>query len=136
MNDAWAWWLFFVGLGVGIAVYWLVSGRVRRTDEDEAADEQALEAEWISETIEAAGGTAPADLVGQVLDLHRRYLDGDLGTLAPEQAPPAELPASPADVASPAHPSADAGRDGRDRPDVERDRAEREPAEAHLGQAG
>jgi hypothetical protein len=134
MNDAWAWWLFFLGLGVGVAVYWLVAGRVHRTDDDMAADERAAEAGWISETIDAAGGEAPVDLVAQVLDLHRRYLDGDLGTLAPDELP-AETPEQHADEPVEAS-TGEAHGSARDQPHVERDRSEGEPAEAHLGKTG
>ncbi len=139
MNDAWGWWLFFVGLGLGIAGYALVRATIRRTDEDEAADERANEAEWITRTIESWGGEAPADLVAQVLELHVRYLAGD-GFLAPEGLPPAPVDAAGAaalasESAPPAPVGASAGRRGH-APDVQRDRAGGEATEVHVSQAG
>ena len=120
MNDAWGWWLFFVGLGVGVAAYWLLAGRIRRSEDDVAADEQSTEASWISATIEAGGGEAPAELVAQVLELHRRYLDGDAPDLTPAETP----------QASPA------GLSGGHGPDVQGDGTRGEASEAHLGEAG
>ncbi|MGZ6259005.1 MAG: hypothetical protein ACXWQ6_11075 [Candidatus Limnocylindrales bacterium] len=131
MNDAWGWWLFFVGLAVGVAGYALVRGTLSRTEADEAADERANEAAWISRTIEAWGGEAPAELVAQVLDLHGQYLAGD-GFLAPDE-PPAEALSAP----EPGHaPEAVSAPEAGHTPDVERDDTRGEAAEAHLGQAG
>ena len=74
MNDEYAWWFLVVGLAVGGALVWLVRGQMARQEDDVAEEERAPEAEWISRTVERAGGIAPADLVAQVLSLHRSYL--------------------------------------------------------------
>ena len=74
MNDEYAWWFLVVGLAVGGALVWLVRGQMARQEDDVAESERAPEAEWISRTIERAGVIAPADLVAQVLSLHRSYL--------------------------------------------------------------
>lgn len=124
MGDPWGWWLFFVGLALGIAGYWLVTGRVQRADDDVAADERANEASWISRTIAGWGGEAPADLIEQVLDLHRRYLAGAAPLLAPDEPAPA---ASDPDDGS--------GASGH-APDVQGDGAQGQPPELHLGEAG
>lgn len=128
MNDAWGWWLFFVGLGVGVAVYWLLAGRIRRTEDDLAQDEQAAEAAWISATITQGGGEVPNELVAQIIELHRRYLDGDGPTLAPNDVEDAPAP----EEQGPA--SAEASV--RDDPDMEGDHPQGEAPEAHLGQPG
>jgi hypothetical protein len=130
VGEAWGWWLFFVGLALGIAGYWLVSGRVQRADDDLAADERANEASWISHTVASWGGEAPADLVEQVLDLHRRYLGGAAPLLAPDAQPAPEAepaPGGPPVVASGGLP---------DTADVQRDGAQGEAAEAHVDEAG
>ncbi len=74
MNGEYAWWFLVVGLAVGGALVWLIRGQMAREEEDVADTERGPEAEWISRTIERAGGIAPADLVAQVLALHRSYL--------------------------------------------------------------
>jgi hypothetical protein len=74
MNDEFTWWFLLVGLTIGVAVTWFVRGTLARSEDDVAVEERGVEAEWISETIERAGGIAPAALVGQVLELHRHYL--------------------------------------------------------------
>ncbi len=74
MNDQYAWWFLVVGLAIGGALVWLVRGQMARGERDVAESERGPEAEWISRTIERAGGIAPADLVAQVLSLHRSYL--------------------------------------------------------------
>ncbi|MGC8634793.1 MAG: hypothetical protein ACP5VP_09030 [Candidatus Limnocylindrales bacterium] len=74
MNDQYAWWFLVVGLAVGGALVWVVRGQMAREEDDVADSERAPEAEWISQAIERAGGIAPADLVAQVLLLHRSYL--------------------------------------------------------------
>ena len=126
MGEAWGWWLFFVGLALGVAGYWLVSGRVQRADDDLAADERANEAAWISRTVASWGGEAPADLVAQVLDLHRRYLGGAAPLLAPDEPPPDE-PEAMEGVASAAP---------TDAPDMEGDGAHGQAAEPHVDEAG
>ena len=74
MNGEYAWWFLIVGLCVGAAGVWFVRGTLARTEEDVSTREREVEAAWISRTIEDAGGIAPADLVTQVLALHRAYL--------------------------------------------------------------
>ena len=74
MNDEYAWWFLIVGLCIGGALVWLVRGQLARGEEDVAEAERGPEARWIGRTIERAGGIAPADLVAQVLALHRSYL--------------------------------------------------------------
>jgi len=127
VGEAWGWWLFFVGLALGVAGYWLVSGRVRRADDDLAADERANEAAWISRTVASWGGEAPADLVAQVLDLHRRYLDGAAPLLAPDEPVPSDAPP----VAE-----SDGSANPADAPHVEGDGAHGQAAEAHIHEAG
>ncbi len=127
MGEAWGWWLFFVGLALGVAGYWLVSGRVQRADDDLAADERANEAAWISRTVASWGGEAPADLVAQVLDLHRRYLGGAAPLLAPDEPPQPDEPPAADEVLSAAP---------ADSPDVEGDGAQGQAAEAHVDEAG
>ena len=76
MSEPFAFWVFLVILFGATAVIWAIAGRVARHDDDLAADERAIEAGWISETIGRWGGDVPEPVVTQVLDLHRRYLDG------------------------------------------------------------
>lgn len=115
MSDPFSFWVFLVLLSGAVAVIWLLTGRVARGDEDLAADERAIEAAWIAETIERWGGDVPLPVVEQVLDLHRRYLEG----------PPPELPAEPPAPSS-------AGDDAL----VQRHDAGREAPEADVGQVG
>jgi len=126
VGDPWGWWLFFVGLALGVAGYWLISGRVQRSDDDLAADERAHEAAWISRTIGSWGGEAPADLIEQVLDLHRRYLAGAAPLLAPDEpAPPPDLTSGEDAVSPGGHPA-----------DVKGDGAQGQPPEPYVGEAG
>jgi hypothetical protein len=76
MSDPFAFWVFLVILVSATAVIWAIVGRVARQDDDLAADERAVEAEWISDTIGRWGGDVPVAVVNQVLEMHRRYLDG------------------------------------------------------------
>jgi transposase InsO family protein len=76
VSEPFAFWVFLVILFGAAAVIWAITGRVARRDDDLAADERALEADWISDTIGRWGGDVPVPVVTQVLDLHRRYLDG------------------------------------------------------------
>ena len=115
MSDPFSFWIFLVLLSGAVAVIWLLTGRVARRDEDLAADERMLEAGWIAETIERWGGDVPLPVVEQVLDLHRRYLEG----------PPPDLPAEPPTPSS-------AGDDAT----MQRHDAGREAPEADVGQAG
>ena len=134
VGEAWGWWLFFVGLALGVAGYWLVSGRVQRADDDLASDERANEAAWISRTVASWGGEAPADLVAQVLDRHRRYLGGAAPLLAPEEPPPPdEAAAVEAPPATDGVPSSAAPADA---PDMEGDGAHGQAAEPHVDEAG
>ena len=115
MSDPVSFWIFLVLLSGAVAVIWLLTAHVARRDEDLAADERAIEAGWIAETIERWGGDVPLPVVEQVLDLHRRYLEG----------PPPELPAEPAAPSSA----------GDDTP-MQRHDAGREAPEADVGQVG
>jgi hypothetical protein len=121
MNDSYTWWLFFVGLAVGIAGTWLVLGRVRRNEDDIAGDERSLEANWIGDTIRHWGGEVPVELVDQILELHRRYTLNEAPLLAPLEP----IGGAPAAAGS-----------GGDTPPVEGDGARRETPEAHVGQPG
>jgi|EndMetStandDraft_8_1072994.scaffolds.fasta_scaffold875029_2 hypothetical protein len=74
MNDGYAWWLVIVGIAIGIALAWLVAGRLPRREDDVDEDERIAEADWISQALASSGTNAPVPLVEQVLDLHARYL--------------------------------------------------------------
>ena len=76
MSDPFAFWVFLALLGGTAAIIWLLTGRVLRREDDVEADERSVEAAWISATIEGAGGDVPETVVEQVLELHRRYLEG------------------------------------------------------------
>jgi len=76
MSEPFAFWVFLLLLGGTAAVIWLLTGRVLRAEDDVEAGERAIEAAWISATIEDAGGDVPELVVEQVLELHRRYLAG------------------------------------------------------------
>ena len=115
MSDPFSFWIFLILLSGAVAVIWLLTGHVARRDDDLAADERAIEAAWIAETIERWGGDVPLPVVEQVLDLHRRYLEGT----------PPELPAEPP---APSSAGDDALVQGHD--------AGREAPEADVGQAG
>lgn len=130
MGEAWGWWLFFVGLALGIAGYWLVTGRVQRADDDLAADERANEATWISRTVASWGGEAPADLVEQVLDLHRRYLGGAAPLLTPDEQP------APDDEPAAGGPAVSASAGPTDAPDMQRHGAQGQATEAHVDETG
>lgn len=82
MNDGYAWWLFLVGLAVGLALMWLALARLPRDEDDIDVDERAMEADWISGTIEVRGGICPQPLAAEVLDLHHEYLVSSGGGLA------------------------------------------------------
>jgi hypothetical protein len=86
MNEGFAWWLLIAGIGVGVALAWLVMGRLARSDDDVGEPEREAEAAWISRSISAYGGVAPPALVEEILDLHRHYLEGP--GLDPENGPP------------------------------------------------
>lgn len=74
MIEAWALWLFIVGLIAGGVITWLAMVRLPRSEDDVSAAERPAEAAWISRVIERQGGVAPASLVAEVLDLHQAYL--------------------------------------------------------------
>ena len=74
MNDEWQWWALLLGIGLGIAGYWLVRERLPRREEDLDEVERAAEAAWISRTVERMGAEAPPEVVSAVLELHREYL--------------------------------------------------------------
>jgi hypothetical protein len=97
MSDPFAFWVFLLLLSAATAVVWLLTGRVARREDDLAADERVTEAAWIAETIERWGGDVPQPVVEQVLELHRRYLDGPPPELPPEIPPkfPPEFPTLP-----------------------------------------
>lgn len=135
MGEAWGWWLFFVGLALGVAGYWLVSGRVQRADDDLAADERANEAAWISRTVASWGGEAPADLVAQVLDLHRRYLGGAAPLLAPDEEPAPDAQPIP-DEPDEGPPAVVASGVPASASDMQGDGAHGQAAEPHVDQAG
>jgi hypothetical protein len=93
MNDGFAWWLLIAGIGIGVALAWLIMGRLARADDDVDEDERAAEAAWISRSIAAYGGSAPPALVEEILDLHRHYLAGP--GLEPSWESSAALAAAP-----------------------------------------
>jgi hypothetical protein len=68
-------WALVLGLVIGGALVWFAVGRLPRSGEEIPEDERAAEAAWISRAIEDRGGTAPPDLVDEVLGLHAEYLD-------------------------------------------------------------
>jgi hypothetical protein len=74
MNDEWQWWALLLGIGLGIAGYWLVRERLPRREEDLDEVERAAESAWISRTVERMGAEAPPEVVSAVLELHREYL--------------------------------------------------------------
>lgn len=109
MNGEYAWWFLIVGVCVGAAAVWFVRGSLARDEEDVSAREREVEASWISRTIEDAGGIAPADLVVQVLALHRAYLR-EAEPFEAEQ--PGEERAAPTPATAAGSPD-DAGRSAR-----------------------
>ena len=63
-----------MGIAIGIALAWLVAGRLPRREDDVDEDERIAEADWISRALGSAGTNAPVPLVEQVLELHASYL--------------------------------------------------------------
>ncbi len=98
MNDGFSWWLVVLGIAVGIGLVWLFTVRLPVSESDIDEEETVEEAGWISETIESLGGVAPAPLVQEVLELHKRYLDGDRSTVVPDDGADA-VPLNAADPA-------------------------------------
>ena len=74
MTEQYIGWALVLGLAVGGALVWFAVGRVPRSADEIPAEERANEATWISATIDARGGKAPADLVEEVLELHGEYV--------------------------------------------------------------
>jgi hypothetical protein len=75
VNDSYIWWLLILGIGIGVALVWLVLVRMPREEGDVDAIERDAEASWISRTIESDGGIAPEPLVAEILELHQAYLN-------------------------------------------------------------
>ena len=86
MNDGYLWWLILVGAVITLAVVWVVSARLPRSEADVGAVERPAEAAWISETIERFGGVAPPELVEEVLELHAEYLASPRLARIPDRA--------------------------------------------------
>ena len=86
MNDGYLWWLILVGAVITLAVVWVVSARLPRSEADVGAEERPAEAAWISETIERFGGVAPPELVEEVLELHAEYLASPRLARIPDRA--------------------------------------------------
>lgn len=115
MTEQYIGWALVVGIVLGAALVWFVLGRLPRQSDDIGPQERALEAEWISRTIESRGGAAPEALVEEVLDLHTRYLD----------RPPLDVPRQP--TAQPVAVGAEAAPAGR--PDEQELRDEPPPGD-------
>lgn len=82
-------WLLIVGLVVGAGLAWLVVAELRRSDDDVAASERRLEAEWIADQLARTDDAVSDDQAAAVLRLHARYL---AVSLPPENIPAAEGP--------------------------------------------
>lgn len=90
MIAAFDWWLLIVGIVGGAGLVWLVTGDLRRNEEDLADDERAIEAAWISDSI-GSGRRLDEATVDEVLRLHRVYLASTPPDLDPvEQVAEAE----------------------------------------------
>ena len=117
MNVQFDWWLILVGFVLGAGLAWLVLAELHRREDDLAAREREVEAEWIAGDMNAHGFPADAEAVAEVLRLHRTYLasippsDADLGldedepgvageTEVPGVAAVADAPAGPAAAAA------------------------------------
>jgi hypothetical protein len=74
VNAEFHWWLLIVGLVLGGALTWLVMSESVRRDIDITEAEQRGEARWIATTLSAAGRAVEAEIVEEVLRLHRDYL--------------------------------------------------------------
>lgn len=99
MTEQYIGWALVVGIVLGAALLWFVLGRLPRHSDDIGSRERALEAEWISRTIESRGGVAPEALVEEVLELHTRYLDRPpLDVPRQQTAPPVAVGAEAAPV--------------------------------------
>ena len=106
MNVQFDWWLILVGFVLGAGLAWLVLAELHRREDDLAAREREIEAEWIAADMNAHGFPADAEAVGEVLRLHRTYLasippsDADVGLQEGEPAEAGETEASEASDAS------------------------------------
>jgi hypothetical protein len=97
-------WALLVGMAIGAAVMWFAIARLPRRTDDVSLPEIAAEADWISGTIEARGGIAPASLVEEVLELHVEYVSGEplevepylVAATTPRDEPPAAAVSRPA----------------------------------------
>jgi hypothetical protein len=104
MIEAWALWLFIVGLIAGGVIVWLAMVRLPRSEDDVSAAERPAEAAWISRVIERHGGVAPASLVEEVLDLHQAYLSDPRQAQMPVGTAPTTGSAMPPAWTTPAPP--------------------------------
>jgi len=68
------WWLLLVGLVAGGGIVAVVTMDGRRREEDLAGLERRAEATWIAERSADRGSPVPADVVEDLLGLHRQYL--------------------------------------------------------------
>jgi hypothetical protein len=75
MTEQYIGWALVLGLVVGGTLVWFAVGRLPRSGEEIPLEERALEAAWISQAIDDRGGSAPPDVVEEVLELHASYLD-------------------------------------------------------------
>jgi hypothetical protein len=106
VNVQFDWWLILVGFVLGAGLAWLVLAELHRREDDLAAREREIEAEWIAVDMNAHGFPADAEAVGEVLRLHRTYLasippsDADLGLDEAEPAEAGETEASDAPYAA------------------------------------
>ena len=102
MNVQFDWWLILVGFVLGAGLAWLVLAELHRREDDLAAREREIEAEWIAADMNAHGFPADAEAVNEVLRLHRTYLasippsEADLGLQEGEPAEAGETEASEA----------------------------------------
>ena len=76
MTEQYLGWALVVGVALGGLMVWLILGRLSRRTDDVSPEERAVEARWVSRTIEDRGGVAPVALVDEVLGLHDEYLAG------------------------------------------------------------
>ena len=101
MIEAWALWLFLVGLVIGVAVTAVLLWRLPRREDDVPLEERRVEAAWIAGTIERHGGSAPVSFVEEVLDLHQAYLQMARPPGPPMGAAPPPVPPPPPGYAAP-----------------------------------
>ena len=87
MAEPYVVWALVVGIALGGAGVWYVTGRLPRRSDDVAPEELPVEAAWISRTIESRGGVAPPELVEEVLELHLHYVAGEPVDVEPAVRP-------------------------------------------------